>query len=228
MSRNLTKSNPIDQICAAVDRASIKSDNGHPEQIIVQRESYNNTKADLKQSMVIKFPPHVFPITSSAANTTFNQTVTLGDLVSAETIATATAAGAYAMRVSVKSHTAIISNLNNEISGSYDMTTVGTELVSGSYHYALDNVDHKLEAKTVNGEEIYQTSTMPVAQSLSTVLYNVIFDFNQVRAIAALVVAEGTMDQTVVAEVTFAYASAPVVVNTTSEKKSAVGSKRFF
>jgi len=226
MSKVNNKTTGIEQITVAVDRVCLDDEriNVLPEQLIMQREIYNE-KADLKQTYVIRFPPILIPVTSQPANSTVTGTVTLGELVSAEAIATAAAAGAYAMRVNVKSHMAIISNLNNEMSGSYDMTLVGSNLVNNASYYKLENVHSKIVAEQSGSGDIYTTANMPINQSLGTVVYNVVYDFNQMRAIASNVLATATLDISIIAEVIFSYAGNPVPGQSTSNNGSASNKK---
>lgn len=200
----------VESIVYSVDRIKIDDETtDEPEQVIVQRTPYKNTKADVSQIALIKFPPVVIPISSAPTNATYSANVTLGDLVSAATIASAVANGAYAMRLNVKKHICIVSNMNNETSGSYDMTVVGSTIASGTYHYELENIDRPMRASSENGGNMFETSNMPMTQPIGTIIYTVIYDFNQVRAIASNVQADLTLDASVEAEVIFSYAQAP-------------------
>lgn len=222
MSKNTrVPARDVESITFCIDRIKIdEGQNKDPEQIIVQRTPYKNTKADVSQIALVKFPPVVIPISSAPTNATHSADVTLGQLVSADTIATALANGAYAMRLNVKKHVCAVSNLNNETSGSYDLTVVGSQIASGKYHYSLENVNRPMSASGTNGANMFETSTMPMTQPIGTVIYTVIYDFNQVRAIASNVQADLTLDASVEAEVVFSYAQINVNVEKEVDPKS--------
>jgi len=208
-SRNSTKNvqfSDYENIQCAVDRLKIDEERKEPELITVQRNSFKNTKADISQVNLVRFPPVIIPVSSAPSNATYSADIKLGQLVSSDTIAFALQNGAYAMRLNIKKHKCAVSNMNNEISGTYDLVVVGSQISNGQYHYDLENVNRPLAAQKENGN-IFETSTMPMAQPLSTIIYSVMYDFNQIRAITSNVQAELTLDSSVEAEVIFSYAN---------------------
>jgi len=199
----------IDNICAAVDRISITTD-PNTEIVVVSRTTFKDTDADVTQMSVVKFDPVVIKISSVPSSSNYTAQVKISNVVSAATIAAAAAAGAYAYRINIKKQTAVMSNLNNEVSGSYDQMLAAGTNVRGEYKYDLNNINKRIVAEAV--DNLFETPVMPIAQATSTVLYTAVFDFNQLRAMASNVQADMTLDMSVEVEVVFSYSSAPPAV----------------